>query len=321
MDVRNRMADVVKLRCNACQDFLKMIIKQGWQQVLYDKAKDEVDNNGRYKDKYIAVYEKMRDIGIDNYRVDDMDVTFISEILHRCSNIAFVQKRTKNAMQQLTEDRNLTNHSSENEEPEELYLRGLLSLCNLKNFVRTIDKYELSISDVDRLEYRKKYLAKIEELKDLLDEECIVLVQKNKDIDRDIQTILESKDILNTWCDISKLYMDRYWKLEKDYDRYNEFMLRASDAGIAQAHSHAAEYFFLVRKDYEEAEKRLYMMYSVSEKSDVYTMKTIIDMINIYLMGENTITDGMKQLVEKVVENGYPIEQTAEGLYQWKKSK
>ena len=35
MDVRNRMADVVKLRCNACQDFLRMILKEGWQQELY----------------------------------------------------------------------------------------------------------------------------------------------------------------------------------------------------------------------------------------------------------------------------------------------
>lgn len=26
MDVRKRMADVVKLRCNVCQDFLKLIV-------------------------------------------------------------------------------------------------------------------------------------------------------------------------------------------------------------------------------------------------------------------------------------------------------
>lgn len=38
MDVRNRMADVIKLRCNVCQDFLKLIIDDNWQQFIYEKA-------------------------------------------------------------------------------------------------------------------------------------------------------------------------------------------------------------------------------------------------------------------------------------------
>lgn len=45
MDVRNRMANVVKLRCNACQDFLKLVIQPNWQQNLYNKAEREVMNN------------------------------------------------------------------------------------------------------------------------------------------------------------------------------------------------------------------------------------------------------------------------------------
>lgn len=59
MNVRNRMADVVKLRCNVCQEFLKLIICDGWQLVVYNKAKDEVTKNGKFKDKYIPIYEKM----------------------------------------------------------------------------------------------------------------------------------------------------------------------------------------------------------------------------------------------------------------------
>lgn len=34
MNVRNRMADIVKLRCNVCQEFLKLIICDGWQLVV-----------------------------------------------------------------------------------------------------------------------------------------------------------------------------------------------------------------------------------------------------------------------------------------------
>lgn len=43
MEIRNRMPDVVKLRCNACQEFLKMVIKPNWQQRLYDIAKEAIE--------------------------------------------------------------------------------------------------------------------------------------------------------------------------------------------------------------------------------------------------------------------------------------
>lgn len=106
MDARNRMADVVKLRCNACQDFLKLIISDNWQQFVYNKAQREIQDNERYKEKYLSAYEKMREIGIHNYSVDDMDVTFISEIIHGCRNIAPTAEGTRKRLEQLIEDRN-----------------------------------------------------------------------------------------------------------------------------------------------------------------------------------------------------------------------
>ena len=45
MDVWNRMVDVEKLRCNVCQDFLKLISQPGRQRILYDKAKKEAEAN------------------------------------------------------------------------------------------------------------------------------------------------------------------------------------------------------------------------------------------------------------------------------------
>lgn len=57
MEIRNRMPDVVKLRCNACQEFLKMFIKPNWQQRLYDIAKEAIEHN-RYADNYRPAYEK-----------------------------------------------------------------------------------------------------------------------------------------------------------------------------------------------------------------------------------------------------------------------
>jgi tetratricopeptide (TPR) repeat protein len=322
MNVRNRMADVVKLRCNSCQDFLKMIIADGWQQVIYNKAKNEVASNGRYKDKYISAYEKMREIGIDNYSVDDMDVTFISEIVHGCRSIAPTDERTRKSIEQLTEDRNLTNHSNENEEDEELYLRGLLALCNLKRFIRTIDKFETTITDDKRSEYRSYYAKKIEELKDILDEERIRIIQKRKDIERDIRRVLDctdEKQRLKVWCELEKLYMDRYWKLENDYERFNEFNVAASDAGIVEAHGMAINYFFLINKDYVEGERRLYMLYESYDLLPAYESKSIIDSINFYLAQKNELTDGMNNLIKHIIDQGYPIEKNENGFFIWSK--
>ena len=35
--------------------------------------------------KYKPAYKIMRTRGIENYEIDDMDVTFISEVIHKCS--------------------------------------------------------------------------------------------------------------------------------------------------------------------------------------------------------------------------------------------
>ena len=39
MEIRNRMADLSKLRRNVCQDFLRMVAQPNWQKQLYAKAK------------------------------------------------------------------------------------------------------------------------------------------------------------------------------------------------------------------------------------------------------------------------------------------
>lgn len=43
-------------------------------------------------------------------------------------------------------------------------------------------------------------------------------------------------------------------------------MVKASDAGIREAHNAAANYFFLKKKDYVEGEKRLLMLFDSFEK-------------------------------------------------------
>ena len=251
-----------------------------------------------------------------------MDVTFISEVIHGCRMIAPINDRTRKSIEQLTGDRNLTNHSNGNEEPEELYLRGLLALCNLRDFIRTIDKCETNIDDEERIKYRSTYSKLIEELKDTFDEERISLIQKRKDIAKDIKRLLDctdEKQRLSVWCELEKMYRDRYWKLEKDYDRFYEFVVTASDAGIREAHNGAGAYFFLIKKDYEEGERRLYMIYESFDSLPNAEAKSIIDTINGYLIQGNKLTDGMKKLVKLIIEQGYPIERNEEGYFLWAK--
>lgn len=321
MEIRNRMSNVVKLRCNACQDFLKMVIQPGWQQKLYDIAKDAIERN-RYADNYRPAFEKMRDIGVENYSIDDMDVSFITQVVCFCTSIVSVQKQTRDALTKLRDDRNLTNHSNENEDDEELYLRGLLALCNLKSFIKTVDKFETKLEDEIRLEYRNKYILQIEELMGILDEERISLIQRVKDITKDIERLLECSDEesrLRLWCDISKLYTNRDWKLEKNPDRYNEFMVKASDAGIPEAHGGAATYFQYIKKDNVEMERRLHMMFNSDEKLTAGDAHRIIDSINWYLNEGNEITSGMDEMTAGIIALGFPVEKSEDGIFIWKR--
>ena len=321
MDIRNRMADVVKLRCNACQDFLKLIIADNWQQAIYDIAQEEIDTNGkhkgRYKDKYIHAYDTMREKGIENYSINDMDVTFISQIVHWCKDIAPTSEETRKCIEQLTKDRNFTNHSNENEKAEELYLRGLLALCHLKDFIEAVDKNESNISDNPRRDYRSKYAKRIEELMETLDEERISLIQNRKSIEKDIQKILDCTDDaqrFQKWCDINQLYVERYMKQEKDIESYDKFAVLASDAGIREAHYYAVVYFSS-KKDYKEVERRLYMLYEAYNPLPACEAYCIVRTIDGYLSEGNTLTDGMDELIKLVIKQGYLVEKDERGRF------
>ena len=73
MHIRNRISDIKKIRCNACQDYLKMVAVEDWKNQLYEKTQIAVKYSPA---KYKPAYKIMRTRGIENYEIDDMDVTF-----------------------------------------------------------------------------------------------------------------------------------------------------------------------------------------------------------------------------------------------------
>lgn len=315
MEIRNRMADVKKLICNACQDFLKMIISPGWEKIVYQQAENEVNNNGKYRDKYIAAYSKMREVGFENYRIEDMDVTFLVELVMNCRTIIHIQKATRNALLNIKDDRNLEGHSNQNEPEEELYMRSLSALYNLKRFIETVDMKETSIDDSLRKAYRQKYSKKIEELKVIINNEHLNSIWLIKNMDRDIEKVLRCENQSSEWSKVSKMYRDRYWYLEEERGIYFEFCVRASDAGVIAAHSDAVDYFRLIG-DYDEMERRMFMMYQAYELMPPLEVKHFLYRINNYFDNTGIITDGMRKIIDGMRKQGNKIIQTDEGYFQ-----
>lgn len=313
MDIRNRTNDVVALRCHVCQDFLRLVLVPDWKDKLYQKAKYAVDNNS-HRDNYIEAYNKMRDMGLDAYGVECMDVSFIAVILQFCGNIAPTQTKTREAFKRLATDRNTTNHASENEPTEELYLRGLLSVVDIISFIRTVDLTESTIPDTDRLAFRRKWMHKAEELKSLLDEERIVLVQVQKEIDCDVSAIKDAENPLSTWCSIYEKYMKHYWKT----DRYNKFVVTASDEGITFAHSCAAM-CFLQEHNYDEFFRRMTMICSAEKPISKGDAFTVLEDLNLYLDLGNKENAQFKSIIDYLKRSGIDIYQNQRGYYKIRK--
>lgn len=316
MDIRNRMNDVVKLRCNACQVFLKMIISDNWQQDLY-----KIASSKRNEMVYDAVYKKMRDSGVEQFTIDDMDVTTIYEII---KDTSIINKRidniTFNCLKRLKDDRNTTNHSSENEDADTLYERALRALFDLSDFITAVDERETTINESLRLEYRQSYRKKIDDLKKLLADERDELYSRTKRIDKDIARILDSTRPLDTWLEIYNIYFDKSYKTEKDQSLYEEFVIRASDAGIHSAHYQAALVFWSLKND-SEAENRIIKYYESIDRLDKMEAHNILEAINYFLSFNKPITTRLQRIIDDLIQEGFDIEQNNSGYWKLKKNK
>ncbi len=310
MDIRNRMDDVITMRCHVCQEYLSMKIKKtNWQNVLYKIAKNAIDKKLSYATSYVSAYEKMRDYGIENYTIQDMDVTIISAII--CHNFQLVYKskaETESAIKTLRNDRNITDHSGKNEEPEELYLRGLMDLQDLKDFVRTVDKNETRISDEARQQFRLHYIQSIDNLMTRLDEERIELVQRKKERKQNIQKVLESKDPFYTWKTLCELY-DNKSRINGDFNELETFIFEAAAAGVEQAYPSAADRYYF-HKNYNKAERYLSLMFN-NETTRLQYPKQMLMLANIYF-NQKRICDG-NAIIDILIKGGINIKKTKDG--------
>ena len=315
MDIQNRISDVVNLKCYVCQDFFRMIKKPDWQKKLYCVAQDAI-TSGYYKENYLGAYNKMRDYGVEKYSVEDMDVSLIYNVVlftYKYDIVASINKPTRDALKSVKEDRNISGHANGNEDADELYLRALLSLCTLRTFIKTVDNEESSIEESARSEYRRKYIAEIEKLMGVIDEERIALIQRGKDIDRDIKKILQSPDPHRAWFETYESYEKRS-RIDGNKDQIAEFNYRCSDAGIPYAHMFAV-WSAGIKKDWDEYNKRLLIAYDRMNKDGDISAKDILDGINSYVF-DNEESEAIRFILDDMKSHGYVIEKKPNGFYQ-----
>ena len=311
MKIGNRSDDVIKLRCHICQTFIKMIAVDNWRTVLYPFVQEKI--KGPYKDKYVEQYKAMRQKGIENYSFDDMDVSFIVNILQYCPKIAIVTptKDTSIALKHLREDRNITDHSSKNEPDEELYLRALIALKDLQSFLHTVDLNEVTIPDETRAQFVQEQSKAINDLKLEIYNDCIEMFQ----IKKDIQLILSSDNQGDTFLRMYQSYNEKALLSDENRIQLWRFTIEASNAGIKNAHGLAAIYYL---NDLEEATHRYEMMIDGVEKLGAYEAHQLIDFVNHAYMTGKKPTERMEEFVKRVKDQGFDIEETTKGII-WKK--
>ncbi len=309
MDVQNRLKDVSNLRSEVCQEFIRMILKEGWQQLLYDYAQDAVVNNRKWADKCRAVYRDMRDNGIEAYPIEKMDVTLIFYMMTippmYFSGIKPICDHTLKAMRTVKDDRNEDFHSGGHEEPDELYLCGLLALCHLRTFVQTVDEKEVTIEDGQRLAYCQNYISRIKELMDLLDKERIELIQRTRDIEQDVQKLLNSESQARmeyVWDIIFKKYQDRYYlelREGKEYPDFLDFLERASDAGITMAYSWVVLQYSL----------ELVKLKALNQKSEIddviFKIEQWMEKVYLAVLKKETSLDSFKGCIQSYLSSGF----------------
>lgn len=313
MKIRNRTADVVELRCHICQDFMKMIAVDNWRTLLYPFIQKAV--TGPFKDNYIEQYKVMRQKGIENYSFDDMDVPFIVNIIHFGPKIAMISKGTDIALKNIKEDRHVTNHSSENEPEEELYLRALVSLRDLQSFLHTVDLNEMSIPDEKRADFVQRHSKAISDLKLEIYNDCIQMFQ----IKKDIQLILSSDNQSEAFLKLYQSYNEKALLSDENKTQLSRFTVEASNAGIRNAHGYAAIYYQCIQKDLDEATRRYEMMIDGVEKLSVAMAHELMNFVNHEYMTGKKPTERMERFVKLVKDQGFNIDMTPEGVI-WIKS-
>lgn len=307
--------EVYKFQCRVLQSFIKLIIKDGWQEGLYKKSKNEVENRGKFQQTYKPIYSRMNDIGRENYTVEMMDVTACNEVvLHLKDYIPQIDSGTKKAIECIHRDRNDNyGHDNSNESNIEMCRNSLVALKNIEQMIKCVRDYETGIDETKRNAFWDEYSPKIKKLKTQVEEEYAKRVEMQKYI----QSLANCKDYRESakiWIRIFERFFPR--GEQADFDGYYGFAKEASNAGVRKAHFEAFV-GSLGKNQYEECEKYLKRIYDSSIALEESEAKTIVESINHRIGKGESIPNVLKESITKMIAQGFPIEIPEKGYILW----
>ena len=205
MELKEINSEIKELIQNALQVFLNLVVKDKWQERLYEKAKNAVINNKR-RAKYKKVYNILDSMDDKSqFTTKDMDTSLIVEVTyyddlgnkvkkHKKDKFVEIAPNTQIAIYNLSKSRNDISHITGNESLQELYVNGLVALHNLNDFLETVDCYELSIDKDERNAFKKECQEQIRKLSKLLEEAHTKIIQ-NDNIQESINRKLDSNNL------------------------------------------------------------------------------------------------------------------------------
>lgn len=243
MHIMNRTADITKLRCLACQDFLKMIVVEGWKELWYEVVNSYMQKK-QFTSIYRPAYDEMRNHGIDKYSIEKMDVTLITNLILHNERLfkIHIKKEIKEALGKLNKARQETSHLDGHETDDELYRKAESDCEDIQLFVVTVDEYATDIPVDERSKFRISYYEQAEELRKIIWDERYQNIQRYKEYDEYIQDVLNEKDERKAerkWTSANDRYLANV-RRKKNWDETNDFYRRASDKGVRYAHKWAA---------------------------------------------------------------------------------
>jgi len=132
------------MQVHILQDYFRMalainFVDDAWKPKFYDEVQKGVKS--QYSPSYIGAWNKMQLKGMDDYSIDDMDITIITAILKNPIVGPFNSCKFKNIYQYLNyiqDARNIDAHTTGNEADSELLQWAYGSLHNISRFISTV---------------------------------------------------------------------------------------------------------------------------------------------------------------------------------------
>lgn len=317
--VSYRQSDINELKTKVLQRLFRLISKDGWQSVLFNEAKQEVETKGKFLQIYQPIYSAMKDVGVGNYTAEMMDVTAVYNAIIRLKYCDNITKKTSNALDQVHKGRNKCyGHENTNEDESELYAGCLMELERIEELLRCIrdDEWRI-IEESQRNALWIEYSPQIKKLRTLIREEFI----KRANVLKDIQNLVDCKNYnesLEIWIKIVEKFFPR--GEQADYSGYYEFARDASSAGVRKAHFEALV-GSLCLNQYDEVEEYLRRIYDSPTALEEREASEIVSILNSHMSRGESIPKGMIKWITRMSEEGFPVERLDDGTLLWNKQK